>query len=40
MAGTKNDNERLGVRTGMDMGMDEILMAVLDLKFVCIVCSG
>jgi len=35
MVGRRNDTMRLGMRTGMNSGMDEILMASLDLD-VCI----
>ena len=35
MVGRRNDTMRLRMRTGMNSGMDEILMALLDLD-VCI----
>jgi len=33
MVGTRNDSTRLRMRTGMNRGTDEILMASLDLEF-------
>ena len=41
MARVRNDSERARMRACMDIGMDEILIAVIDLE-VCIyiVCCG